>query len=114
MKWYTPLIGLMVLSVLAGCGGSGIDENKPVDQVAAEAAQMSQAELQKMVDKYQSAIADKSKEVEALKEKLQQIPISDLMSDEARKLKGEASDVMDSLDKLKAQLSACTRELAKK
>lgn len=113
-KVYGLLAGLVLVSMLAGCGGNKIDENKPVDQVAADAAKMGQAELQKMVDQYQAAIADKSKEVEALMAKVKEIPLSEMMGDKAKALKDDVSEVKASLDKLKDQLAVYAKELAAK
>ena len=61
MKLYKGFLVLAAALLLAGCGGSGaVDENKSIDQVAAEASKMSKEKLQVMVDKYEAAVADKS------------------------------------------------------
>lgn len=115
MKLYRLLAGLMVAALLTGCGGSStIDENKPADQVAADAAKMSQAELQKMVDKYEAAIAEKSKEVEALTAKIKDVPLTELMGDKAKVLKKDISDVTASISKLSDQMTVYAKELAAK
>jgi Skp family chaperone for outer membrane proteins len=106
--------GLMMVAMLTGCGGSKIDENKPIDQVAADAAKMGQAELQKMVDQYQGVIADKSKEVEALMAKVKEIPMTELMGDKAKALKGDLGEVKDSISKLKDHMEVYAKELAAK
>jgi predicted small lipoprotein YifL len=106
--------GLVLVAMLTGCGGSGIDENKPADQVAADAAKMSQAELQKMVSKYEAAIAEKGKEIEALTAKVKEIPLTELMGDKAKTLKGEMNQVASSLGKLKDQMAVYAKELAAK
>lgn len=113
-KVYGLLAGLVLVAMLAGCGGSKIDENKPIDQVAADAAKMGQAELQKMVDTYQAAIADKSKEVEALMAKVKEIPLSEMMGDKAKALKGDLSEIQTSIGKLKDQMAVYAKELSKK
>ena len=113
-KVYGLLAGMMIVAMLTGCGGSGIDENKPADQVAADAAKMSQAELQKMVSKYEAAIAEKSKEIEALTAKIKEIPLTELMGDKAKALKGDISQVTASLGKLKDQMAVYAKELAAK
>lgn len=106
--------GLVLAAMLTGCGGSKIDENKPIDQVAADAAKMGQAELQKMVDQYQGVIADKGKEVEALMAKVKEIPMTELMGDKAKALKGDLGEVKDSISKLKDQMEVYAKELAAK
>lgn len=108
------LAGLVLAAMLSGCGGSGIDENKPMDQVAADAAKMSQAELQKMVDKYEGVIADKMKEVDALTAKIKEIPLTELMGEKAKALKEDASELGASLNKLKDQMAVYAKELAAK
>jgi Skp family chaperone for outer membrane proteins len=112
-KGYGLLVGLVLVSMLAGCGNK-IDENKPIDQVAADAAKMGQAELQKMVDTYQAAIADKSKEVEALMAKVKEIPISEMMGDKAKALKDDVGELKTSVDKLKDQMAVYAKELSAK
>ena len=114
MKLYGLLAGLILAAMLTGCGGNKIDENKPIDQVAADAAKMGQAELQKMVDTYQVAIADKSKEAEALMAKVKEIPLNEMMGDKAKMLKDDVSKIKTSMDKLKDQMAAYAKELAAK
>lgn len=111
-KAYGLLAGLVLISMLAGCGGSKIDENKPIDQVAADAAKLGQADLQKMVDKYQAAIADKSKDVEALMAKVKEIPITEMMGEKAKMLKSDVGELKTSMDKLKDQMAVYAKELA--
>jgi len=113
-KGYGLLAGIMLVAMLTGCGGNKIDENKPIDQVAADAAKMGQAELQKMVDTYQAVIADKSKEVEALMAKVKEIPMADLLGDDAKALKNDLSEVKASISKLKDQMDVYVKELAAK
>lgn len=114
-KLYGLLAGLMLVAMLAGCGGSsGIDENKPIDQVAADAVKLSQAELQKMMDKYDAAIAAKGEEIEALKAKIKEIPLNEMMGEKAEALKNNISEISASLNKLKDQMAVYAKELAAK
>jgi Skp family chaperone for outer membrane proteins len=112
-KVYGLLVGMMMVGLLAGCGGS-IDENKPMDQVVADAAKMGQADLQKRIDQYQAAIADKSKDVEALTAKVKEIPITELLGDKAKMLKGDIGDIQTSIGKLKDQMAVYAKELSAK
>jgi len=115
MKLYGFLAGLAVVAMLTGCGGSSkIDENKPIDQVAADASKMGQAELQKMVNTYEAAISEKSKEVQALAAKVKEIPLTELMGDKAKALKDDVSKLTTSMDKLKDQMAVYAKELAAK
>ena len=111
MKWYTGLMVLMTAGMLAGCGDSGVDENTPVEQVAAEAAQMGQAELQKMVDKYEGLIADKAAELDGLKAQLKELSVSELMGEKAKTLKTDLGNITSSIDNLKDQLAVYVKEL---
>lgn len=115
MKLCGFLAGLAVVAMLTGCGGSSkIDENKPIDQVAADASKMGQAELQKMVNTYEAAIAEKSKEVQALTAKVKEIPLTELMGDKAKALKDDVSKLTTSMGKLKDQMAVYAKELAAK
>jgi len=115
MKLYGWLAGLVMVAMLAGCGGSNtIDENKPVSQIAADAQKMTQADLQKMVNKYEAAIAEKGKELEALTAKVKEIPLTELMGDKAKALKSDVSKITTSIGKLKDQMAAYAKELAAK
>ena len=116
MKPYGLLASLMLVAMLSGCGGSksSIDENKPVSQVAADAQKMTQADLQKMVDKYNVAIAEKGKELEALTAKIKEIPLTELMGEKSKALKSDINKITTSMGKLKDQMAACAKELAAK
>lgn len=114
MKICTLLTALLAAVLLAGCGGSGANENKPIDQVAAEAAAMSQAELQKMVDKYEAAVAGKMAEIDALKVKIKEIPLTDMMGEKATALKGNLDEITQSLTALKDRLAVYAKELQAK
>jgi hypothetical protein len=101
--------------MLTGCGGSSsIDENKPVSQIAADAQKMTQADLQKMVTKYEAAITEKGKELEALTAKIKEIPLTELMGEKSKTLKADISKITTSMGKLKDQMAAYAKELAAK
>lgn len=110
MKWQMVLTALLATVLLAGCGG-GADEGKPLDQVAAEAAAMGKAELQKMADKYEAAIADKTAELDALKAKIKEIPVADMMGEKAAALKGDLEKISQSLKALQDRLAVYVKEL---
>ncbi|MFA6174140.1 MAG: hypothetical protein WC701_10725, partial [Kiritimatiellales bacterium] len=104
-----------VVAMLTGCGGSSsIDENKPVSQIAADAQKMTQADLQKMVTKYEAAITEKGKELEALTAKIKEIPLTELMGEKSKTLKADISKITTSMGKLKDQMAAYAKELAAK
>lgn len=112
MKIFNGMIALTVCAaLLSGCGGGGVDEEKSVEQVTAEAADMSRAKLQKMVDQYESAVAEKQADVEALNAQLKELSISDLMGEKAKTLKSELGDLTTSLNTLKDHLSVYAKQL---
>lgn len=113
MKGYKGFVILAAALLLAGCGGSNsIDENTPIDQVAADAAKMGKAELQTMVDKYEAAVAEKVSQLDALKMQVKEIPLSELMGEKSKSLKTELGDITTSLDKLKDQMKVYSKQLS--
>lgn len=113
MKRFKGLAALLVAAVLTGCGGSGgIDENKPIDQVAAEAAEMSQEKLQSMVAEYEGLIAEKTEALKGLEAQIKDLPISELMGEKAKTIKEETKTIATSLSKLKDQLAVYAKQLS--
>jgi len=112
MKVYNGLMALLVAAVLTGCGGGEIDENKPMDQVAAEAAKMSKEKLQNMVAEYESLIAQKAEELKSLEAQIKNLPVSELMGEKAATIKEETKTLAASLSKLKEQLAVYAKELS--
>jgi len=111
MKWYTGLMALMVAAVLTGCGADGVDENKPIKQVAAEAAKMGQEKLQSMVTECESLIAEKAAALEGFETQIKELSISELMGEKAKTIKTETKNLATSLDTLKEQLAVYVKEL---
>ena len=112
MKGFRGFLVLLIAAVLAGCGNSGIDENKPMDQVAAEAAKMSQEKLQSMVDEYEGLIAEKTEKLKGVEAQIKDLPLSELMGEKAKTIKEETKNLSTSLSKLKDQLKVYSKELA--
>lgn len=99
-----------LIMMAAGCMTT--DSQSPeLDQLAAEAATMGKADLEAMVTKYKSLIAEKVNVVDSLKAKLKEIPLADMMSEKAQNLKSELSDTMSLVDQLKAKLAVYTDAL---
>ena len=98
---------------LAGCGDS-VDENKTPEQIKSEITSMDMNDIQKMIEKYQEAIAEKAAEIKAETDKLAKIPLTEQLGDEAKKLRGNVSELTKSLDKLKANLEVYTDGLKQK
>ena len=89
--------------VLVGCGkgGGGVDENKPVSEVKAEAARMDVEQLKKMAAKYKDAILAKQKDVEAITKKLAEIPLTKKLGTEAQGLTADIKDLTTTINSLK-------------
>ena len=75
------LVGMFLLSV-AGCGKSA-DENKPIDEVKAEAEKMDVAALRDMAMAYKDKIVAKKGEIEKITAKFKAIPLADKLGTEA-------------------------------
>ena len=91
--------------LLAGCGQT-IDENKTPDQIRNEVANLPVEDIQDIIVKYQTAIEAKAVKLKAEAEKLSRIPLSEQLSEKARKLRSEMQETADALDRLKAGMAA--------
>lgn len=112
MKGFRGFLVLLIAAVLAGCGGGGIDENKPIEQVAAEAAKMGQEKLQSTVAEYESLIAEKAVEMTGLTAQLKELSIGELTGEKAKTLKTDMESLKTSLDKLKEQMAVYAKALS--
>jgi hypothetical protein len=101
-----------VLAMLTGCvTGSGGGDPAGRDQLAVEAATMDKADLQMMVDKYTGLIAQNTSLANALKAKLKEVPVAEMMGEKATALKTELSDTMTLISQLKDKLAVYTDAL---
>jgi len=89
--------------ILTGCGG-GVDEQRPISEVRAEADTMTLGQLESMVTRYERAIRNRESEIANLSERVREIPVAQMMGEEARALKSE-------LDELNTSLRALTERL---
>ena len=106
---------LLVLISLALCGcGKKADENKPIGEVKAEAEKMSIEKLRSMAINYKEAITAKKGEVEKLASKLKDIPLTKIMSDEAKGLKADIDDLNKSVNALKERFDIYCEKLKEK
>lgn len=97
----------------AGCG-SGVSGDKPVAEVKQEAKAMDSGQLQTMVDKYRKAIEAKKPQIQQLQEELSQIPVSEMMGEEAAQIKKELTDLKNSIQALTERLNIYQAELSQK
>lgn len=98
--------------LLAGCGG--INEDTPMEKVSAKAAKMDQAALQEMTDQYDVIIAEKITQLDAIKAQVSEIPLKELMGEQAKVLKIDLGALKTSLKKLNAQLDVFVSEQSKR
>ena len=106
MKKFVLLIAAVCsIFLFAGCGQT-VDENKTPDQIRNEVATMSAEDIQDMIVKYQTAIEAKAVQLKNEAERLSRIPLSEQLSDEARKMRSDIQATADSLDRLKANMAA--------
>lgn len=102
--------------IAAGCagGGSSVSEDKPIAQVIQEAQAMTAEQLKTMVDKYTAAIESKKTEIEQVTAKLKEIPMTQMLGDEAKKIKDDISQINTSVQALTERLNAYAQALQEK
>lgn len=84
---------------LAGCGKK-TDENKPVSEVKAEAEGMSVEKLRSMALTYKEAITAKNGEIKKVADKLKEIPVAEMLGEEAKNIKTEVEALSKSVSDL--------------
>ena len=99
--------------IAAGCS-SGASENKPISEVKAEAQTMSVEQLKAIIAKYQKAIESKQAEIDAIKQELQKIPLTQMLGEEAKKLKSDIEKIAGSVKALTERLNVYTQQLKSK
>jgi uncharacterized lipoprotein YehR (DUF1307 family) len=107
------LVGGFMLS-FAGCGGKKADETKPMSEVKAEAEKMSGADLRVMALAYKNAIVAKKAEVDKTAAKVSEIPVTELLGEEAKKLKADLENVKKSVSALSERFQVYHDKLKEK
>ena len=114
-KW---MIGCMVLScaVLVLCMGCGTkaSEDKPLEEVKAEAAKMGAESLQGMIDAYKKEIGKRKAELKSVQDELGKVKPLDLLKEEGKKLTAKASNIGQAVKNLTERMTVYVQELAKK
>jgi peptidoglycan hydrolase CwlO-like protein len=111
------LVLALVMTVFAfsGCGGGQkVDADKPMDQVVAEAQKMTVNDLQNTINNYQRAIEARKADIMALEQKIKQIPVTQLLGEEAKELKADLSEITERIGKLTERLKVYANELKTK
>ena len=98
---------------LVGCGKKA-DENKPISEVKAEAEKMSAEKLRDMALAYKDAIEAKKGDVEKITAKLKEIPITQMLGDEAKGLKADIDNLNKSVSALKERFNVYYGKLKEK
>lgn len=107
------LVASLGMAMLAGCGGKA-DENKPISEVEAEAKKMDADALRKMADTYKEAVLAKQKDADALAAKLKDIPIAEMLGEEAKAIKGDLEEITKSVSALTERMDIYAKELKAK
>ncbi len=103
---------LISLTVL-GCSKEA-DETKPVSEVKFEADQMDTNELKSAAMRYKEAITSKTGELERITAKLKEIPVTEMLGEEAKGLKADIEGLNKSVSALKERFDIYLQELRKK
>jgi hypothetical protein len=116
MEWKVR-IGMLVacLAILnvAGCGAKA-DEKKPIAEVKAEAEAMDTDDLREMAVAYKEAIVAKKGDANEIKEKIKEIPVSEILSEGTKELKADVEEVLKSVSALKARFDIYFAKLKEK
>ena len=99
------LIGILVVGVfLIGCAGAGPDSNKTPSEIAEAVKTMDLGQIQSKVEVYKKEIEKKSTELEPIMAKLKEIPLTEMMGEEAKNLKTDVGEVKAAVKVLKEKL----------
>ena len=109
---HATLWSLLVLCSLfvLGCGQKA-DETKPVSEVKAEAEKMDTNQLRAMAMTYKEAIVAKKGELEKITAKLKEIPLTEMMGEEAKALKADIANLNGSVTALKVRFDVYYEKL---
>jgi uncharacterized coiled-coil DUF342 family protein len=104
----------LCLLVLHGCGGKKADVNKPISEVKAEAEKMDAGQLRNVAMTYKEAIVAKKADLDKVAAKLKEIPIAEIMGDEAKQLKTDIDNFTKSISALKERFEVYYQKLKEK
>ena len=114
-KLMLAMVMALCALVMVGCGDKGakVDESKTPEQIKQEVAKMDQAQIQKTIENYKNAIADKTAQMEKKAQELTKIPLTEQLGDKAKGLQGEIGTLKDQISKLQANMAAYAEGLKK-
>ena len=99
--------------VLLGCGKKD-DESKAISEIQAEAEKMDVQQLKSMAMTYKEAIVAKKGDLGKVTAKLEEIKVTEMLGDEAKKLKADIADVTKSVSALKDRFQVYYQKLKEK
>jgi len=102
------------LFVFTGCGKKKADPNKPVTEVQAEAEKMDAKQLQAMVDSYTEALNAKKADVEKIIAKLQKVPLTEMVGEDAKNMKTDIDSVNKTIAALNERMKIYSDKLVEK
>ncbi|MDD3886373.1 MAG: hypothetical protein PHI35_05855 [Victivallaceae bacterium] len=100
-------------ALLCGCDG-GSDEERTPEEIRKLAADMSYEEIEERLAECADKIEDVTEELKDKTEELSEIPISEQLGDEAKKLQLDISRLGESLKKLQRNMQAYADTLKNK
>ena len=106
-------IAVFSLFIIFGCGKKA-DENKPLNEVKAEAAEMDVDDLHEMALEYKELIQANIEERGKIKNKIKEIPLKEMFGDQAQELKQELEPIVKSINELKQRFWVYYSELKKR
>ena len=114
-KEYATFVLIMsaVVMLFAGCSKKA-DESKPLSEVKAEAEKMSVDKLKSMAMEYKDAISAKKEEIEKITGELKNIPVAEMLGNEAKELKAEIENLTKSVSALNERFQVYYQKLQEK
>jgi uncharacterized coiled-coil DUF342 family protein len=106
-------IAVFSMIIILGCDKKA-DENKPLDEVKAEAAEMAVEDLREMALEYKETIYANLEEIGKIKNKIKEMPLKEMFGDQAQELKQELEPIIKSINELKKRFWVYYSELKKK
>ena len=106
------LIGPCLFAIL-GCSKKA-DENKPVSEIKAEAEKLDTDGLRAKALAYKEALTAKKSEVDKLAAKIKEIPVAELLGQEAKSLKADLENLEKSLSALQERFKIYYDKLKEK
>lgn len=100
--------------VIGGCGGKKADENKSISEVKTEAETMDVGQLRNMAMTYKEAIAAEKADLDKVAAQLKEIPIAQMVGDEAKQLKTDIDNLTGSVTALKERFEVYYQKLKEK